>query len=89
VYLAGRVVYKRSTSYEQFAHGAEAETLAQKLHERLAKQHREVIAELEGGTRPFRPRKKRNRLPKSQARTTISIASKESEKLVRGGKCDS
>ena len=50
VYLAGRVVYKRSTSYEQFAHGAKAETLAQKLHEHLAKQHREVIAELEGGT---------------------------------------
>ncbi len=50
VYMAGRVVYKRSASYEQFASGTEAETLAQKLHERLAQQHREVIAELEAGT---------------------------------------
>ena len=52
VYLAGRVVYKRSASYQQFASGAETETLAQKLHERLAQQHREVIAELEAGTIP-------------------------------------
>ena len=50
VYLAGRVVYKRSTSYEKFASGMEAEVLAQKLHERLAKQHRDVIAELEAAT---------------------------------------
>jgi hypothetical protein len=50
VYLAGRVVYKRSTSYEKFASGTEARTLAQKLHERLAQQHRDVIAELEAGT---------------------------------------
>ena len=54
VYLAGRVVYKRSTSYEQFAGGVEvAENLAKKLHERLAQQHREVIAELEAGTLPI------------------------------------
>jgi hypothetical protein len=52
VYLAGRVIYKRSTSYEQFAMGMEAKALAQKLHERLAQQHREVIAELEAGTLP-------------------------------------
>jgi hypothetical protein len=50
VYMAGRVIYKRSTSYEKFASGTEAETLAKKLHERLAQQHREVIAELEAGT---------------------------------------
>jgi hypothetical protein len=50
VYMAGRVVYKRSTSYEKFASGTEAGALAQKLHERLAQQHREVIAELEAGT---------------------------------------
>jgi len=50
VYMAGRVVYKRSTSYEKFAGGTEAGALAQKLHERLAQQHREVIAELEAGT---------------------------------------
>ena len=53
VYMAGRVVYKRSTSYEGFASGMDAETLAQKLHERLSQQHREVIAGLEGRTLPF------------------------------------
>jgi hypothetical protein len=50
VYLAGRVVYKRSSSYEKFARGMEGGALAQKLHERLAQQHRDVIAELEAGT---------------------------------------
>ena len=52
VYVSGRVIYKRSTNYEKFAGGAYAETLAQKLHERLAQQHREVIAELESGALP-------------------------------------
>src|SRR5665213_854017 len=50
VYMSGRVVYKRSTSYEQFAYGVDAKELAEKLHERLAQQHREVIAELEAET---------------------------------------
>lgn len=50
VYLAGRVVHKRSTSYENFADKIKTEDLAQKLHERLSQQHREVIAELEAGT---------------------------------------
>jgi hypothetical protein len=58
VYMAGRVIYKRSASYEKFASGAEAETLAQRLHERLAQQHREVIAELEAGTLPIHGKKK-------------------------------
>jgi hypothetical protein len=58
VYLAGRVVYKRSNSYEQFAHGTKAETLAQKLHERLAQQHHDVIAELEAGTLAIRGKEK-------------------------------
>jgi hypothetical protein len=58
VYQAGRVVYKRSTNYEQFAKGAYPETLQQKLHERLAQQHREVIAELEAGTLPFQAKSK-------------------------------
>jgi hypothetical protein len=53
VYMAGRVVYKRSASYEKFASRMEVETLAKKLHERLAQQHREVIAELEAGTLPI------------------------------------
>jgi hypothetical protein len=54
VYVAGRVIYKRSTSYEKFASGTEAEILAEKLHERLARQHHEVIAELEAGVIPDR-----------------------------------
>jgi hypothetical protein len=58
VYMAGRVIYKRSTSYEKFASGVQAETLAQKLHERLALQHREVIAELEAGTLPLQSKEK-------------------------------
>jgi hypothetical protein len=58
VYMAGRVVYKRSTNYEKFVHGVEAGSLAQKLHERLAQQHREVIAELEGEILPFQSKAK-------------------------------
>src|ERR1019366_3411460 len=51
VYLAGLVVHKRSTSYQDLAgSAAEGEGLAQQLHERLAQQHREVIAQLEAGT---------------------------------------
>jgi hypothetical protein len=58
VYMAGRVVYKRSASYEKFASRMEVETLANKLHERLAQQHREVIAELEAGTLPIHGKEK-------------------------------
>jgi hypothetical protein len=58
VYLAGRVVYKRSTSYEQFVKGIYPGSLEQKLHERLAQQHREVIAELEAGTLSMRSKEK-------------------------------
>jgi hypothetical protein len=53
VYLAGRVLYKRSTSYEPSAGNVDAVASTQKLHERLAQQHREVIAELEAGTLPI------------------------------------
>ncbi len=53
VYLSGRVIHKRSTNYEKFAGGIYAEDLAQKLHERLSQQHRDVIAELEAGTLPI------------------------------------
>jgi hypothetical protein len=58
VYEAGRVIYKRSTSYADFVKTANAEVLAQDLHERLAQQHREVIAELEAGILPlnFQPK---------------------------------
>lgn len=58
VYLAGRVVYKRSTGYEKVAIGTNSKALAEKLHERLAQQHREVIAELEAGTLPFQGQEK-------------------------------
>ncbi len=54
VYQAGRVIYKRSTSYEEFAATANAEDLAKQLHERLAQQHNEVIAGLETGTLELR-----------------------------------
>jgi hypothetical protein len=50
VYLSGRVVYKRSTNYHDFAADVPAADLAAKLRERLAAQHREVIADLEAGT---------------------------------------
>ena len=52
VYLSGRVIFKRSTSYQEFAQGMEPATLEQKLRELLAQQHREVIAEVEAGTLP-------------------------------------
>ena len=51
VYRAGLVVHKRSTSYQDLAGSAVERTgLAQHLHEQLAQQHREVIAQLEAGT---------------------------------------
>jgi hypothetical protein len=51
--MSGRVIHKRSTSYEQYAAGVDEKELAQKLHERLALQHREVIAQLEAGIIPI------------------------------------
>jgi hypothetical protein len=71
VYLAGRVVYKRSTSYEPVAGGTKAEAMAQKLHERLAQQHREVIAELEAGTLPFQSKEKAHPAAESSDRNDI------------------
>jgi hypothetical protein len=53
VYLSGRVIHKRSTGYQQFADGVDKNMLAEKLHERLAMQHREVIAQLEAGIIPI------------------------------------
>jgi hypothetical protein len=53
VYEAGRVIYKRSTRYEDFASATAEADLSRQLHERLATQHREVIAELEAGTLPL------------------------------------
>jgi hypothetical protein len=51
VYVAGRVVHKRSTSYEDLTAGtAQGEALANQLHERLSQQHREVMVQLEAGT---------------------------------------
>ena len=50
VYLSGRVVHKRSTSYQDLAGGAlEPEEVAKHLRERISRQHREVVAQLEGG----------------------------------------
>ena len=51
VYMAGRVVHKRSSSYQDLTGGAaRGEALEEKLHDRLSQQHREVIAQLEAGT---------------------------------------
>jgi hypothetical protein len=58
VYLSGRVIYKRSTSYEQFAKRMDSEALSQKLGECMAQQHREVIADVEAGTLPQQSEKK-------------------------------
>jgi hypothetical protein len=58
VYKSGQVVFKRSASYEKFASGVEPETLPEKLHEHLARQHREVIAQLEWGTLPLHTKEK-------------------------------
>jgi hypothetical protein len=51
VYVAGRVVHKRSSSYRDLTGGlAKGEALAKQLHERLSQQHHEVMAQLEAGT---------------------------------------
>ena len=51
VYMAGRVVHKRSTSYQDLIGGAaQGEALANQLHERLSQQHREIMGQLEAGT---------------------------------------
>ncbi len=64
VYEAGRVIYKKSTSYQDLAALAKTESISQKLREQLAQQHREVIAELEAGTLPL------NSLPNSHPAAT-------------------
>jgi len=59
VYEAGRVVYKQSTNYADFAaNAAKDKELAQQLHEWLALQHRNVIAQLEAGTLALRGQEK-------------------------------
>jgi len=51
VYETGRVVHKRSTSYEAFAATVSKDAdFGERLHELLAQQHREVIGQLEAGT---------------------------------------
>jgi hypothetical protein len=53
VYLAGRVVHKRSTNYEKYVRAMSSEKkLAEWLRDRVTQQHREVIAGLETGTLP-------------------------------------
>jgi hypothetical protein len=56
VYVAGRVVHKRSSSYEDLTGGAaKGEALEKQLHERLSQQHHEVMAQLEAGTIDLTP----------------------------------
>jgi hypothetical protein len=59
VYEAGRVIYKKSTSYADLVALAKTESISKQLREQLAQQHRDVIAELEAGTLPL------NSLPNS------------------------
>jgi hypothetical protein len=63
VYLSGRVVYKRSTNYLEFAAGLKATDLAAKLRELLAAQHREVTAELEAETLALHGNEPARRVP--------------------------
>ena len=54
VYVSGRVVHKRSTSYQDLTAGTtKGEALANQLHERLSQQHHDVMAQLEAGTLPL------------------------------------
>jgi hypothetical protein len=80
VYEAGRVIYKRSTSYQDFASAAKADDLSKQLHERLAQQHREVIAELEAGTLAL------TSLPKKQTRAAPVAASEGLDVRLRNPK---
>jgi len=63
VYLSGRVVYRRSTNYHEFAAALKAAELAAKLRELLAAQHREVIAELEARSLPLHGNEPARRVP--------------------------
>jgi hypothetical protein len=60
VYESGRVVFKQSTSYADFAAAASKQglDLAQQLHQRLSQQHHAVIAQLEAGTLALRGKEK-------------------------------
>src|SRR5579864_4153810 len=54
VYVSGRVVHKRSTSYQDLTGGTtKGQALANQLHERLSQQHHEVMAQLEAETLPL------------------------------------
>ncbi len=51
VYEAGRVVHKRSSSYQDLLNATPpGDELPQRLNERIAQQHRDVISSLEAGT---------------------------------------
>ena len=68
VYEAGRVVHKRSTSYQDLAGSTlPGDGVTQQIRERLAQQHREVIAHLEAGTLTL------NTFPADIARATDDV----------------
>lgn len=75
VYEAGRVVYKQSTSYADFADAAakEGKDLAQQLHERLSRQHQEVIAQLEAGTLQLRGKENVPTAPKPEEQSSDGL----------------
>ena len=75
VYLAGRVVYKRSTRYEQFARNAAPDSQAAKLHDLLVQQHRAVISELEAGALRINTTEKREYAGEIHAREAAATHS--------------
>jgi hypothetical protein len=71
VYEAGRVVFKQSTSYADFAATAKKADLDRQLHERLQQQHLEVISQLEAGTLSLRGQEKS--FPNSQEESSDGL----------------
>ena len=73
VYEAGRVVFKQSTSYADFAATVKEGELARQLHERLQHQHREVISQLEAGTLSLRGQEKLLPNPPEEASDGLDV----------------
>lgn len=74
VYLSGRVVHKRSTSYEKYVRAMSSEkALAQWLRDRVSQQHREVIADLEAGKFQAGGKEKPAAAPSTQSGVKASL----------------
>ncbi len=70
VYESGRVVYRRSTSYQDFlADASQEQDKIEQLRNVLSRQHREVIAQLEAGTLSLRAQPEPQPAPPQQTHT--------------------